>query len=207
MPSTKAIKHLRTDPAMARAIDKIGPMKLQPMRLSTFQSLTRAIIHQQLSGKAAATITTRFQALFNAEGFPEAEAVLAIAQDRLTSAGLSRNKCGYILDIAQRTVSGELPLLAHCDDITDAELIERLTSVKGIGRWTAEMMLIFNLGRPDVLPVHDLGIRKGFQVIYNKRKMPEPEALDKFGARWAPYRTTASWYLWRAADFLKKGDW
>ena len=203
----KALRHLRSDSAMARAIERIGPMKLEPRGLTTFQSLTQAVVYQQLSGKAAATIFGRFVALFEGAAFPEPEAVLRMPHARLASAGLSRAKCNYILDIAGRTASGELPTLDQCGELTDAELIERLTAVKGIGRWTAEMMLIFNLGRPDVLPVHDLGIRKGFQVIYRKRKLPAPKALEKFGERWAPYRTTAAWYLWRAADFLKKGEW
>jgi DNA-3-methyladenine glycosylase II len=203
----KAIRHLRTDPAMAAAIDRIGPMKLKPRRLSTFQSLTQAIIHQQLSGKAAATILGRFQAIFDAEVFPEPHAVLKVPQEHLRKAGLSRAKYSYILDIADKIAGGHLPSLIECDDRSDAELIELLTSVKGIGQWTAEMLLIFNLGRPDVLPVHDLGVRKGFQAVYRKRKMPEPKALAKFGECWAPYRTTAAWYLWRAADFLNKGEW
>src|SRR5580704_167144 len=135
---------------MAKVIDRIGPMKFQPRRFSTFQSLTQAIIHQQLSGKAAATIQGRFQALFGAEIFPEAEVVLKIPREHLAMAGLSRAKCAYILDIAGRIVSGELPSLTQCDKLSDEELIEALTSVKGIGQWTAEMMLIFNLGRPDV---------------------------------------------------------
>ena len=204
---TKAVRHLRTDSAMARAIERIGPVKLAPRRLTTFQSLAHAVIYQQLSGKAAATILGRFVALFETADFPTAEAVLRMSHAQLATAGLSRAKCSYILDIAERTASGELPALAQCDEFTDAELIERLTAVKGIGRWTAEMMLIFNLGRPDVLPVHDLGIRKGFQLVYRKRQLPTPKALEKFGERWAPYRTTAAWYLWRAADFLKKGEW
>jgi DNA-3-methyladenine glycosylase II len=192
---------------MAEAIERIGPMKFKPRRLSTFQSLTQAIIHQQLSGKAAATIQGRFQAIFDTEIFPEPEAVLKIPHEHLAKAGLSRAKCSYILDIARRAAEGEIPSLVQCDDITDAQLIETLTSVKGIGQWTAEMMLIFNLGRPDVLPVHDLGVRKGFQAVYRKWKMPEPKALAKFGERWSPYRTTAAWYLWRAADFLKMSEW
>ena len=201
------MEHLRKDRAMAEAMDRIGPMRLQPRRLPTFHSLSQAVLHQQLSGKAAATILGRFEALFGGDEFPAPEKVLRVSRRRLASAGLSGAKCGYILDIARRTVAGELPLLKHCDGICDAELIERLTSVKGIGQWTAEMMLIFNLGRPDVLPVDDLGIRKGFQAVYGKRKAPEPEALAKFGVRWSPYRTAASWYFWRAADLLRTGEW
>lgn len=121
--------------------------------------------------------------------------------------GLSRPKAGYIRDLAQKTVDGLVPTLEQCDDLTDEELIAALTAVKGVGRWTVEMLLIFNLGRPDVLPVHDLGVRKGFQFAFRKRALPESEALARFGARWAPYRTAVAWYLWRAADFLKDGGW
>ena len=104
-------------------------------------------------------------------------------------------------------VDGHIPTPDNCDRMTDAEIVERLTSIKGIGRWTVEMLLIFNLGRPDVLPVHDLGVRKGFQFAYRKRKLPEPEQLSRYGFRWSPHRTAAAWYLWRAADFLDGEGW
>jgi DNA-3-methyladenine glycosylase II len=201
--SKRALDHLRADPVMAGLIDRLGPPKLRPRRLPPFQSLLHAIIHQQLSGKAAGTILERFRALFSSDGFPTPEAVLKAAPDRLRSAGLSRPKTGYVLGIAQKAVSGLIPSLDECDELTDTEILDRLTCIKGIGRWTAEMLLIFNLGRPDVLPVHDLGVRKGFQFAYRKRKLPEPEALARHGRCWAPYRTTAAWYLWRAADLLK----
>jgi 3-methyladenine DNA glycosylase/8-oxoguanine DNA glycosylase len=148
---------------MAGLIDRIGPVKLRPRRLPAFQSLVHAIIHQQLSGQAAGTILGRFRALFGDDGFPAPEAVLKASPERLRSAGLSRPKAGYVLGIAQKAVEGHLPTLDECERMTDAEIMERLTSIKGIGRWTTEMLLIFNLGRPDVLPVHDLGVRKGFQ--------------------------------------------
>jgi 3-methyladenine DNA glycosylase/8-oxoguanine DNA glycosylase len=112
-----------------------------------------------------------------------------------------------VLGIAQKAVDGHIPTLDECDRMTDAEIVERLTSIKGVGRWTAEMLLIFNLGRPDVLPVGDLGVRKGFQFAYGKRKLPEPEQLSRYGLRWSPYRTAAAWYLWRAADFLDGEGW
>lgn len=188
-------------------MDKIGPIRLHPRRLSTFQSLTQAIIHQQLSGKAAAAILGRFQALFSDGMFPTPEDVLRFSCDQLAGAGLSKAKAGYILDIAQRATDGVLPCLEKCNLMSDADLIEQLTQIKGIGQWTAEMLLIFNLGRPDVLPVHDLGVRRGFQIAYRKRKLPTPEQLAKFGQRWTPHRTTAAWYLWRAADFLGEGEW
>jgi DNA-3-methyladenine glycosylase II len=185
---------------MAGLIDRVGPPKLRPRRLPPFQSLTHAVIHQQLSGQAAGTILGRFRALFGDDDFPNPEAVLTASPERLRSAGLSRPKASYILGIAQKAVDGHIPTLDECDRMTDAELIERLISIKGIGRWTAEMLLIFNLGRPDVLPVDDLGVRKGFQFAYGKRKLPEPEQLARYGLRWSPYRTAAAWYLWRAAD-------
>jgi 3-methyladenine DNA glycosylase/8-oxoguanine DNA glycosylase len=192
---------------MAGLIDRIGPVKLRPRRLQPFESLVHAIIHQQLNGKAAGTILGRFRALFGSDGLPAPEAVLKQSPERLRSAGLSRPKASYILGIAQKAVDGHIPTLDECDQMTDAEIVERLTSIKGVGRWTAEMLLIFNLGRPDVLPVHDLGVRKGFQFAYAKRKLPEPEQLARYGVRWAPYRTAAAWYLWRAADFLGGEGW
>jgi DNA-3-methyladenine glycosylase II len=196
----RALAHLRTDPAMAGLIDRVGPLKLRPRRLPPFESLVHAVIHQQLHAQAAGTILDRFRALFGDDGFPTPEAVLTASSDRLRSAGLSRPKASYILGIAQKAVDGHIPTLDECDRMTDAEIMERLTSIKGVGRWTAEMLLIFNLGRPDVLPVDDLGVRKGFQYAYGKRKLPEPEQLARYGVRWAPHRTTAAWYLWRAAD-------
>jgi DNA-3-methyladenine glycosylase II len=205
--SKRALTQLRTDPVIARLIDRVGPPKLRPRRLPPFQSLTHAIIHQQLSGHAAGTILGRFLALFGADGFPSPAAVLEASPEQLRSAGLSRPKAGYVLGLARKAVDGHIPTLDECDRMTDAGIMERLTSIKGVGRWTAEMLLIFNLGRPDVLPVHDLGVRKGFQFAYGKRKLPEPEQLARYGVRWAPHRTTAAWYLWRAADFLDGEAW
>jgi len=198
--SKKAHLHLRTDPVMAELIEKFGPIPLRGRRQPTFQSLTRAIVFQQLSGKAAETILGRFIALFGDLPFPEPEHVLTMTVDQLRSAGLSRPKAAYILGLAENAVAGTLPSLEACKAMTDAQILSALTSIKGIGRWTAEMLLIFNLGRADVLPVHDLGVRRGFQRAYGKRAMPLPEQLDKFGLRWSPHRTTAARYLWRAAD-------
>ena len=205
--SKRTLAYLQADPAMAGLIDRVGPVKLCPRRLPPFQSLTHAVIHQQLSGRAAGTILERFRALFGDDGFPAPEAVLKASPERLRSAGLSRPKASYVLGIAQKAVDGHIPTLDECDSMTDAEIVERLTSIKGVGRWTAEMLLIFNLGRPDVLPVHDLGVRKGFQYAYGKRKLPEPEQLARYGLRWSPHRTAAAWYLWRAADFLDGDGW
>jgi 3-methyladenine DNA glycosylase/8-oxoguanine DNA glycosylase len=147
---------------MARLIDRVGPPKLRPRRLPPFHALTHAIIHQQLNGKAAGTILERFLALFGDHTFPAPPDVLKASPERLRSAGLSRPKASYILGIAQKAVDGHIPSLDECDGMTDVEIVERLTTIKGVGRWTVEMLLIFNLGRADVLPVHDLGVRKGF---------------------------------------------
>ena len=201
-------QHLtNADPVMAQLVARLGPPDLKPSRLPPFQSLAHAIIHQQLGSAAAGTILNRFKALFDGNGFPTPAEVIRLDVDRLRSAGLSRQKAHYIRDLAQKSIDGVVPSLRDCDRLTDAELFERLTSIKGVGRWTVEMLLIFNLGRPDVLPVHDLGVRRGFQLAYRKRKLPEPEQLDRYGIRWSPHRTTAAWYLWRAADFLKDGEW
>jgi DNA-3-methyladenine glycosylase II len=203
----RAIAHLRNDPVMAKIVERIGPVKLKPRRLPPYESLVSAIIHQQLSGHAAAAILARFKSAFGADGFPHAELVAKADVEMLRGAGLSRAKAAYIKDIAGKSLAGEIPRLEECDDLSDAELVARLTTIKGVGRWTVEMLLIFNLGKPDVLPVHDLGVRRGFQLAYGKRKLPEPEKLEEFGKRWGPFRTTASLLLWRIADALKNGEW
>jgi 3-methyladenine DNA glycosylase/8-oxoguanine DNA glycosylase len=193
-------KHLAQDPVMARLMTQVGPIELEARRVPVFQSLVQAIIYQQLSGKAADTILGRFVALFGEAPFPTPAQVNEIPPEQLRAAGLSRPKIKYVQGIAAQAVAGRLPSLAQCDGLPDVEILARLTELKGVGRWTAEMFLIFNLARPDVLPVHDLGVRRGYQIAYGKRKMPEPEALDKYGLRWQPYRTFAALYLWRAVD-------
>ena len=196
--SLSFLEVLSDDPVMADLIARVGPLDFQPRRLSPFQSLTRAVIYQQLSGKAAGTILGRFEALFG--GFPAPEAVLQRSAEELRAAGLSRPKTGYILDIARHAAEGSLPTLEQCDTMEDQALIERLTEIKGIGRWTVEMLLIFNLGRPDVMPVHDLGVRHGYQIAFHKRQPPTPKHLERQSKRWKPFRTTAALYLWRAVD-------
>ncbi|MFA6560660.1 MAG: DNA-3-methyladenine glycosylase [Verrucomicrobiia bacterium] len=203
----KARRHLRAvDPVMRRVIDAVGKdARLSVRDEEPFQSLVRAVVNQQLSGKAAATILGRFKALYPGAAFPSPEDVLRTHANRLRSAGLSRPKVGYIKDIARQVTLGVVPTLAECDGLEDAEIVNRLTQIKGIGRWTAEMFLMFNLGRPDVLPVHDLGVRKGFQIAFKKRKLPEPELLDRHGEIWKPHRSTAALYLWRIVDFVEDG--
>src|SRR5271154_5904808 len=173
---------------MAAAMERIGPIKLRPRRLSPFQSLTQAIIHQQLSGKAAGTILERFKKLFPDDEFPTPRQVAKSSVEHLRTAGLSRPKSAYIIDLARRCNAGLIPSVSDCDSLKDEQIIATLTEIKGIGRWTVEMFLIFNLGRPDVLPVHDLGVRRGFQVAHRKRSLPPPEQLAKHGERWSPHR-------------------
>lgn len=197
----------RLDPVMAEVIGRVGAITLDPRRRPPFHALVHAVIYQQISGKAADAILGRVQQAVGGGAFPTPGQILETSPDTLRAAGLSRPKAGYVRDIAEKSVAGLLPELATCDALTDTEIMARLTTIKGIGRWTVEMFLIFNLGRTDVLPVHDLGVRKGFQRAYRKRALPEPEALDRFGRRWAPHRSTAALYLWRIADGEAGGNW
>ncbi len=198
-----AIAQLRqSDPALRSLIEAVGPFRLQLQRTSSvFGALAEAIVYQQLTGKAAATIFARLCALFprTHEGLV-ARRVLRASDGALRGAGLSRSKVASLRDLARRAEAGEIPTLAEARGMDDDTIVERLTEVRGIGRWTAEMFLIFRLGRPDVLPVDDYGVRKGFAVAFKKRTLPSREAIQRRGERWKPYRTVASWYLWRAAE-------
>ncbi|WP_437591099.1 methylated-DNA--[protein]-cysteine S-methyltransferase [Sorangium sp. So ce1000] len=204
-----AVEHLRaSDAALARVIDAVGPFAMRIDRTSSlFLALAESIVYQQLTGKAAATIFARVRALFPyraGEGLTPAQ-VLRISDEKLRGAGLSRAKLLALRDLARRTEDGELPTLAEVHGMEDEAIIERLTRVRGIGRWTVEMLLMFRLGRPDVLPVDDYGIRKGFAIAFKRPEPPARQDLEKRGARWKPYRTVASWYLWRAVD-QARGD-
>ena len=200
MSHRKAIHHLRkADPRLAAVIETVGRCTFEPAEhMAHFTAITRSIVFQQLSGKAASTIYNRFAALFQDET-PVAHALLEIPDEKLRAAGLSRQKIGYLRDLASRVHSGDIPV-DSLHELSDGEIIAALTSVKGIGRWTAQMFLMFRLGRPDVLPDLDLGIQKGIQRAYNMRKLPSPKRVLEVGAKWAPYRTIASWYLWRSLD-------
>ena len=200
----RALAHLRAaDPTLARVIERVGPFALELKKTSTmFAMLSEAIVYQQLNGRAAATIYGRLCALFvDAHRGPQPKQILRASDAKLRGAGLSRAKLLALRDLARRSAAGEIPTLAEARDLDDETLVERLTAVRGIGRWTVEMLLIFRLARPDILPVDDFGIRKGFAVAYGKRALPKPRDLAKYGARWAPYRTVASWYLWQASAF------
>ena len=168
---------------------------------SLFDVLLEAIVYQQLHGKAAATIHARVLALVpRARGAGVAPAFASVSDDALRGAGLSRSKLLALRDLILASTDGRLPSLAAARRLDDEALVERLTQLRGIGRWTAQMVLMFRLGRPDVLPVDDYGVRKGFAVAFRKREMPTREAVEKRGERWRPYRSVASWYLWRAAE-------
>jgi DNA-3-methyladenine glycosylase II len=204
----EAVNHLKSvDAVLERLIEKFGHVRIQRRRVPPFQSLVHAIAHQQLNGKAASTILNRFQALFGNGPFPAPAEILKMDLEKIRSVGFSRAKATFVCDVAERALSGFIPSMAQCRKMTDAEIVERLTEIKGVGRWTAEMFLMFNLGRPDVLPIHDFGVRNGFRIAYRKRKLPEPEQLEKFGKKWSPHRTTAALYMYRAADLLKDGEW
>lgn len=200
-----AVTHLkRVDPRVARIIDEVGPFRLTH-RSDGFQALARAIIFQQLAGHAAHAIYERFVGLFAGSRFPTPEQVLALSESELRSAGLSRGKSIYIKDLAARVADGSIDF-RHLPRMDDEAIIAELTRVKGIGRWTAEMFLMFNLRRPDVLPVDDLGFRNAVWKVYGMRKPPTAKRLRQLAERWRPYRTVAVWYLWRSADLVLPGD-
>ena len=198
----EAIEHLtKADKVLARLIRKIGPCELMPRkRCSPFQALVQSVAHQQLNGTAANTILKRVTALYPRRKFPVPEEVLATPDEDLRRAGLSRAKVASIKDIAAKTVEGVVPPARVMAKMPDAEILERLTTIRGVGPWTVEMLLIFTLGRSDVLPATDFGVRKGFAVVFMLDELPKPKELVEHGERWRPYRSIASWYLWRGLD-------
>jgi len=190
----------RADRKLARVIRRVGcfPTKKQKPQ-APFASLLQSIVYQQLAGKAAATILGRVKAL-GTNGFPTPEEILALDVSQLRGAGLSRQKIAAVKDLAAKTLDGTVPPLGKLRRMSEMEIHERLTQVRGIGEWSVQMFLMFRLGRPDVLPAHDLGIRKGFQIVYGHEDAPKPQVILEYGERWRPYRSIASWYLWRAVD-------
>jgi DNA-3-methyladenine glycosylase II len=210
-----AIAHLKAkDAKLGALIDRAGPFT---MRLDAtdapFASLVESILYQQLHGKAAATIHRRVREYFG--GDPEPQLLLDVPEEILRGCGVSGNKIKALRDLAARTLDGTVPTHAAIVKMSDAEIVERLTQVRGIGPWTVEMLLIFRLGRPDVLPVSDYGVRKGFALTFKRLPktrplaaddLPKAEELQQRGKRWAPFRTVASWYLWRACDLAKAGE-
>jgi DNA-3-methyladenine glycosylase II len=196
----KAVAHLKkVDPVLGKVIEKVGTYKGWPTGNGThFDAVCRSIVFQQLSGKAAGTIHGRFVGLYGGRP-PLPDELASTPDDKLRAVGLSRQKSAYLKDLGARVASGEVPI-ETLHELTDSEVIAALTQVKGIGRWTAQMFMMFRLGRPDVLPDLDLGVQKAIQRAYRLRKLPTPEKVLKIGAKWAPYRTVASWYLWRSID-------
>jgi DNA-3-methyladenine glycosylase II len=194
-------RHLYRDPVMRGLIRAAGPCDLRAERGRTpYQALIRAIAHQQLTGKAASTILSRFFALYGDGRFPDPSELLDTPENLLRAAGFSRAKAASLKDIAARTIDGTIPARRALARLPDEAIVERLVQVRGVGRWTVEMFLMFTLARPDVLPVDDYGIRSGFRLAYGLDELPKARELAEFGLRWAPYRSTAAWYLWRAVD-------
>ncbi len=199
----KAVRHLiAADPALAPIIDAVGPfrMELKHSR-SLFGALAEAIVYQQLSNKAAATIYGRVEALYPRarDGFTPRH-ILKTPDEALRGCGLSRAKVLAVQDLARKVQGGELPTLEEAQALDDAALIERLVTVRGIGRWSAEMFLMFRLGRPDVLPLDDYSLRKAYAKAFRKRALPSAQAFERHGEKWRPYRTVASWYLWQTLN-------
>jgi DNA-3-methyladenine glycosylase II len=195
----------KIDRHFARLVERVGETQLVLDECeSPYESLLEAIAYQSISGKAAATIFARIKALGANGVCPTPQEILRTRKSVLRKAGLSFAKIAAAKDLAQKTIEGIVPTLEQAQKMTDEDLVERLISVRGIGAWTVEMFLIFRLGRPDVLPIHDYGVQKGFALTYRKKAIPKPKELAKFGERWRPYRTVASWYMWRAVQLAGK---
>jgi DNA-3-methyladenine glycosylase II len=204
-----ALAHLKANDAKLGAlIERVGPFTMRLDQSATlFESLMESILYQQLHGKAAATIHRRVREFFG--GDPTPEQLLSVPDDPLRAAGVSGNKIRAFRDLAAKTLDGTVPTQAEIKKLSDAEIVERLTEVRGIGPWTVEMLLIFRLGRPDVLPVSDYGVRKGFALTFMKvpkarplkaEDLPKADVLIRRAKKWVPYRSVASWYMWRACD-------
>ena len=186
---------------MAELIERSTRYKIEPtLSIRPFDALAESIAYQQLSGKAAATIFGRVRALYPRRKYLDPKKILATPDETFRAAGLSRNKIAALKDLAAKTIDGTVPAGRALIRMSDDEIIARLITVRGIGRWTVEMLLLFDLGRPDVWPVDDYGVRKGFAKAFGKRKLPTPKQLMKLGDKWRPYRSVAAWYFWRALD-------
>lgn len=199
------IAHLaRRDPVLRRIIRAHGPCTLVAERgVDPFVALVNAVAHQQLNGTAAKTILGRFHALFPGRRFPLPADLAAVSDEQLRGVGFSRAKVAAIRDLAARSLDGTIPTARAIARMADDAIIERLVQVRGVGRWTVEMLLMFRLGRGDVLPADDFGVRNGFRIAYGLKDMPTPKALLAHGERWRPWRSVAAWYLWRAVDLEK----
>ncbi len=203
MGGPEALRHLRRDPVLKAVIRQVGPCTLRPVKREPYEALVRAIAHQQVHGRAAEAILGRFIALYPGHDFPPADQVLATPVDAMRACGLSGSKVAAIRDIAEKSVGGLVPTRRAAARLEDAALIERLVAIRGVGRWTVEMLLIFTLGRCDVLPVDDFGVREGYRVATGAEAQLKPKDLAAIGQDWGPWRSIAAWYLWRAADAAK----
>lgn len=190
---------VRDDPAMHAVVERVGPCRLEGYARNDLEALVRAIVYQQLSGKAAATIYGRFLDLFPGGRYPSARAILSRTEDEIRGVGISRGKMLAIQDLCEHVTRRKLAF-RRFPDMADDEIVENLTQVRGIGPWTAQMFLMFHLGRLDVWPSGDLGVRKGIQQLRRKRKLPDDRLMEREGRRFAPYRTVAAWYMWRSLD-------
>jgi DNA-3-methyladenine glycosylase II len=202
MNHDEAHRHLNaSDKRLAELIARSRRYEITPsLKVRPFDALAESIAYQQLSGKAAATIWKRVREIFGKKKFLDPKLVLATPDEKFRKAGLSRSKVAALKDLAAKTLDGTVPKATAMAKMSDNEIVERLTEVRGIGRWTAEMLLLFDLGRPDVWPVHDFGVRKGFARIFGKRKLPTPKQMEKHGVKFSPYRSALAWYCWRALD-------
>jgi DNA-3-methyladenine glycosylase II len=203
MGGPESLRHLRRDPVLKAVIRQIGPCTLRPVKREPYEALVRAIAHQQVHGRAAEAILGRFIALYPNHDFPPADQVLATPAEAMRACGLSGSKVAAIRDIAEKSVGGLVPTRRAAARLEDEALIERLVAIRGVGRWTVEMLLIFTLGRSDVLPVDDFGVREGYRVATGADVQLKPKDLAAIGQDWGPWRSIAAWYLWRTADAAK----
>ena len=195
-----AYRHLRAaDPVVGAIIDRAGPFTPRPA-MDHYESLLRTILFQQLNGRAATTIQQRWMALYNdAARYPTPAEILATTDEAFRSTGVSRQKAGYMRDVAERMLTGSLDF-AGIEQRSDEEIVAQITAIKGLGEWSAHMFLMFQLGRPDVLPIGDFGVRNGMRIAYGMDAMPSPAQAREIGSPWAPYRSVGAWYMWRAVD-------
>ncbi|MFC0407539.1 DNA-3-methyladenine glycosylase family protein [Roseomonas elaeocarpi] len=207
MSNRDARRHLAADPVLAPVVTQVGLCRLKPVSgREPYEALVRAIAHQQVHGRAAEAMLNRLIATTPHHPFPPPGTILALPEGALRTCGFSGAKQAAILDIAHKAAAGWIPTRRAANRMSDAALIERLVALRGVGRWTVEMLLIFTLGRPDILPVDDFGVREGYRLAAGLDEQPRPRDLAAIGEAWAPYRSAAAWYLWRAADLGKAGQ-
>lgn len=204
MSYAKAERALKRIPIFKPIIAQVGPCTMVVEPREPYEALVHAISHQQVHGNAARAIMGRLLALHAGPGFPPPEFILSLPVEAMRGCGFSGSKVAAIRDIAEKTASGLVPSRAAAEALDDETLIQRLVAIRGVGRWTVEMLLMFTLGRPDILPVDDFGVRDGYRLAAGLEEQPKPKALAEIGQEWSPYRSVAAWYLWRRADMVKK---